>query len=697
MVNEKQKMVLKKKLGLSDFLNFLVPFAIASAQSSTRIRLTTRSRVTQQKHRQHSSTAANYNLLIAVVFILLLFSFYSCTKKTDTTPLDCELFSIKEFNPLVNWKEEEQGKKTISLDYTDAINGFTIPSLRQLENGKFEFEFEIKNNTRKPQQFFYKIYYQNESYKFEEEDSVTHKKMEFAEENFYGSWTEASVTFKQTEAIASDNIFYKISDVFAITGNPRNEERYIKDGINNRWQRNPRMGDYSFLLVVSTREELSAIPESVQQLNKKENEHFLNPYYYFLYGKGKELKKTIACKSATVLKVTAQPNLGGGIYINSTSFSGVIDTSAYCATCGHNSNLYKNAPIQQFINYVDASTKMENIPVLADILSDNYSKMDYNWNRNFYTKEELIPAIIQTSKKPCTTVISDPDKKKISIKNPKTTYGEWKKESVGIITRHGLTYGKYRVKVKLTELLNKNNVWNGLTNAIWLISQGGGEWNYRRNCNKEGYMASYWGGSNDKRVPAVDYSEIDFEILKTPPYCPDNAFPPVFKNTSDDKKNINSWNVQLPDEITNADDKVTVACTNWDMACREPEKFAAGCNPISYKGQTFYTHRWDNTYRALTEKKEENDDELFGSGFYYFEIEWRPTEIIWRIGPQPDKMRVVGYMNDQVTSIPNNQMLLIITQEYHNTKWWPGAPYSQDNLPFPANDIPGEIYELTVE
>lgn len=312
MVNEKQKMVLKKKLGLSDFLNFLVPFAIASAQSSTRIRLTTRSRVTQQKHRQHSSTAANYNLLIAVVFILLLFSFYSCTKKTDTTPLDCELFSIKEFNPLVNWKEEEQGKKTISLDYTDAINGFTIPSLRQLENGKFEFEFEIKNNTRKPQQFFYKIYYQNESYKFEEEDSVTHKKMEFAEENFYGSWTEASVTFKQTEAIASDNIFYKISDVFAITGNPRNEERYIKDGINNRWQRNPRMGDYSFLLVVSTREELSAIPESVQQLNKKENEHFLNPYYYFLYGKGKELKKTIACKSATVLKVTAQPNLGGG-------------------------------------------------------------------------------------------------------------------------------------------------------------------------------------------------------------------------------------------------------------------------------------------------------------------------------------------------------------------------------------------------
>ncbi len=638
-----------------------------------------------------------YKALWISICVLLLSFVFSCGKTPDTTPLDCELFSIKDFNPLVNWNEENKGKKTIPLDYTDAIEGFTIPSIRQLENGKFEFAFDLKNNAGNSQKFFYKLYYQNESYKFAEEDSVTHKKNELAEENFYGSWTEASVTFRQTEVIPSDKEFHKITDAFTITGNPRNEERYIQNGINNRWQRNPRMGDYSFLLVVSSDDDISSIPKSVQQLNVKEREHYLNPYYYFLYGSGKQLKKTIAYKSSSLLKVIAQPNLGGGIYVNEGNFSGDIDKSGFCATCGTDSNLYKNAPIQQFINYVDASTKMDNIPVIADILKDNYSKMDYNWNRSFYTKDELIPTIIQTSKKPCTTVVSDPDRKKISIKNPKTSYGEWKKESVGIVTRHGLTYGKYRVKVKLTELLNKNNVWNGLTNAIWLISQGGGEWNYRRNCNKEGYMATYWGGSNDKRVPAVDYSEIDFEILKTPPYCPDNAFPPVFKRSTDNRKNISNWNVQLPDEIINTDNNVTVACTNWDMACWEPEKFSAGCNTLTYEGQTFYTHRWDNTYRALTEKKEENDDELFGSEYYYFEIDWRPTEIIWRIGPEPDKMRVVGYMNDKVTSIPNNQMLLIITQEYHNTKWWPGAPYSQDNLPFPLNDIPGEIYELTIE
>jgi hypothetical protein len=341
---------------------------------------------------------------------------------------------------------------------------------------------------------------------------------------------------------------------------------------------------------------------------------------------------------------------------------------------------------------------MDNIPVIADILNDNYSKLDYNWNKKFYTKDELIPTILQTSRHPCETVFSDPKEKKIVIKNPKTQYGEWKKESVGIITRHGLTYGKYRVKVKLTQLLNKNNVWNGLTNAIWLITQGGGEWNNRRNCVKDGgYMATYWGGSNDKRIPAIDYTEIDFEILKTPAYCPDNVFPPIYKNGIDNNKNINKWNIPFPEEITNTDGNVTVACTNWDMACHEPKNFSKGCNPIAYQNQVFYSHRWDENYRALTEKKEESDDELFGGDYFYFEIDWRPTEIIWRIGSQPNKMRVVGYMNDTYTSIPNNQMLLIITQEYHNTKWWPGAPYLQDNLPFPLNDIPGEIYDLTIE
>lgn len=640
------------------------------------------------------------------VFLVTLSVLFSCNQNSKETSeiLSCSEFTIQNFSPIANYQKDSSVRKTIFLDYNNANSGFIIPSVKDVANGFFSFEFEIKNNTAASQNLYYKIYYQNESYKFEEFDSLTKAENIYAEENFYGSWENTSNTFKKVAVAAGDN-FHKIEDSFRIVGNPRNEERYFHKGENNRWKRNPRMGNYSFLLVVATESDLKNIPEYIQNINKKNltagqtnKEHFVSPYYFFKYGEGNSLKQTISSVSQTQLKIIAQPNLGGGIYIDDARFNGEIDKSNFCATCGQDSNLYNNAPIQQFINYVDLSTKMDNIPVIADILKDNYSKIDYNWNRAFYTKDELIPTILQTSRQPCSTVFSDPKEKKIVIKNPKTKFGEWKKESVGIITRHGLTYGKYRVKVKLTELLNKNNVWNGLTNAIWLITQGGGEWNYRRSCNKDGgYMASYWGGPNDKRIPNVDYTEIDFEILKTPPYCPDNAFPPVYKNPVDNNKNINSWNIPLPEEITNTDGSITVACTNWDMACHEPKNFGVGCNSIAYQNQTFETHRWDHNYRALTEKKLESDDELFGGDYFYFEIDWRPTEIIWRIGAEPNKMRVVGYMNDQVTSIPNNQMLLIITQEYHNTKWWPGTPYSQDNLPFPLNDIPGEIYDLTIE
>jgi hypothetical protein len=102
-------------------------------------------------------------------------------------------------------------------------------------------------------------------------------------------------------------------------------------------------------------------------------------------------------------------------------------------------------------------------------------------------------------------------------------------------------------------------------------------------------------------------------------------------------------------------------------------------------------------YRAITSKVPEPDDELFGKDYYYFQIHWEPDRIIWRIGPEKDQLRVVGYVDHTITSIPNNQMLLIVSQEFHNTRWWVGSMFSQDNIPFPKHDIMGEIYEVTIE
>jgi hypothetical protein len=648
-------------------------------------------------------------MILSAITGILFFSLPGCSKAPKSVETVSEQFIIRDFDPTANWHIDAEGNKTravncnksVFLDYSNAIEeGFIIPTMNQVKEGQFEFSFSLKNTGREPQKFYYKIYYQDESYKFPEMDETDSTKQNFnAWENFYGSWEDVSLTFRETEEIPPDGEFHPVSDYFRIVGNPRNEKRYYANGKNDRWKRNPRVGDYGFLLVVTTADNLlhNKIPEGVRNISVMENGSFIDPWFYFLYGEGRKLKNTIIQKSPSLLRVIAKPDPGAGIYIANPIFDPAHATKYYCKTCGNNASLYKTASFEQFGHYIDPTTKMNNIPVIADVLKDNYSRMDYNWNRRFFTKEELIGTIPAVSEEPCKTVASDPADHKITIRNPGCEYGKWTKENVGVRSRHGFTYGKWTVKAKLTKLLNRNNLWNGLTNAIWLITQDQAEWNYRRDCNKEGYMANYYGGQQDKRVKTMGYSEIDFEILKTVPYCPSYVLPPAYNNGIDDQDHFWNWNVPFPEEILADDDKIEMCCTNWDMACWEPVDFKDGCQPITYKSQTFWAHRWDKTYRAITEKTPEPDDELFGSPFYYFQIDWEPTEIIWRIGPSKDKLRVVGYVNYTSTSIPNNQMLMIITQEFHNTRWWVGSAYQQDNIPFPKNDIVGEIYEMTIE
>ena len=54
-------------------------------------------------------------------------------------------------------------------------------------------------------------------------------------------------------------------------------------------------------------------------------------------------------------------------------------------------------------------------------------------------------------------------------------------------------------------------------------------------------------------------------------------------------------------------------------------------------------------------------------------------------------------MTDEFSSIPNNQMVMVFTQEWHNQEWWPTAPFKQNFIPYPAKDIVGEILDVEVE
>jgi hypothetical protein len=60
-------------------------------------------------------------------------------------------------------------------------------------------------------------------------------------------------------------------------------------------------------------------------------------------------------------------------------------------------------------------------------------------------------------------------------------------------------------------------------------------------------------------------------------------------------------------------------------------------------------------------------------------------------------MQVVGYMNENITSIPNNQMLAIVTQEFHYSDWWLPEIFEQGLIPFNKKDLEGKIFEIIIE
>ncbi|HXB12575.1 MAG TPA: hypothetical protein VNZ45_11345, partial [Bacteroidia bacterium] len=463
------------------------------------------------------------------------------------------------------------------------------------------------------------------------------------------------------------------------------KDDYHKAIVNNRWQRNPRVGKYSFLLVVTTEKNIleKKIPEYVMNISKKSENNFVNPYYYFLYGDGSSQENEQVLVAPDTLRVIAKPDLGKGIFISTKRMNkDSLNTSSFGQNCNSSRSSFYKAPFEQYASGIDTNLVLDNIPVTADVVNNEYTISDYE--RNTFPEDKRIKTKVKNTDCPCKTVTSDSIAHKIDLINPASPEGKWIKEDVGIVSRNGFVYGKYFIKIKLGKLLNKGHLWNGLTNSIWLIYQNPDSkdetWNNRREA-PSGYIPR--DGPPGQRKKQVNYSEIDFEILKAAHYWPSTSYSKVTKH--------------IPKETVSDSNNIMVTYTNWDLASRDVSRYIVGADSIPFIGKYYDIHRWDNNYRALTGKDAENDDSLFGRDYYYFEIEWKPKEIIWWIGPEKSKMKVIGYMNDSVTSIPNNQMVLAITKEFHYSSWWPHLPMLQELIPFPSKDITAEIYDITIE
>lgn len=633
--------------------------------------------------------------------VLLLFvAFYACDKADD--------MRIFDFNPMINF----DGGDTVCLDMdmkNTVSQGIVLPSARQCDESAFVFSFKAGKGR------FYKIFYQNESYKFANDNVL-------GDENFYGSWEDVNVGFKR---IDSDMVV----DSVRIVGNPRDERRYYgsditdnpfseariqevsnridrdtllhnmvlekiaKNGLsyehqlrldaiwiirermekgdfNNRWKRNPRVGCYSFMLVVCDEDALADIPEYIKNIGKTDdNGKFVNPYGFF---ENNKIKGVDVVVSKRVLKTRAVITPEYGLYLNDS-----ISAESH--------QLYAEALYEQMLSDVSKQFTLRNIPVIQDVVSDEnpYTRARYEENKTRFDSTQLIYNHPIVSNVPGETVKIDEADNSIILINPgNDDINNLRKESTGIRTRVGFTYGKFRGKIKFPVMLNEDNIWNGLTYAFWLIYQNEHEWNNRR-MSQSGYISKNDDSRNPARNPYNFYSEIDIEIVKASKFWPVRYYD-------------NKDEVENAIEIARFNDEVAFCSTNWDLACKDPKHFMSGINKIPYNGKTYESMRWLDTYKALTGKETISND-VFKEDYYFYEIEWRPTEIIWRIGPSPEKMTVVGYMNDEFTSIPNNQMLCIVTQEYHYSDWWPPVLQWQGLIPYNKTDIIGKVFEIVVE
>ncbi len=662
-----------------------------------------------------------YSLLLVVIAL----TFYRCDLLDR--PM---MFSVKNFDPVVNTSTDSR----FVLDLTEALDsGIIIPTVRQIEGGKFRFSFDIKNNTRHNKEFYYKIYYQNASYK-EKESRIGPLSGEveynpLAAENFYGSWQEVTTAFKSTGLINADEKYHTVEDAFRIVGNPRNEKKcYVEhlippteaeiqntieaikeseswfkaeqkkakeEGVDleeqlkasayfvltqtnqkkaevqhHRWKRNPRVGDYEFMLVVVEERTLMEFPGFVKRIDQTNNGTFFNPFYYFIEGEGKYKPNCMALKSDKKLST----------YIE------VSEISSYCESCGYMVNdalgleedsLKKNA---LFTSVKDFSPKVfQNIDTTLSWKDLSVTTLE-SLKQNYTSRQEI--SVSHDAELPANT-FWHPDG---SIELYNSSDSVHLKKDAGLIFRLGMTYGAYTMKLKMTELINEKGVWNGLTSAFWLLTQSGESWNYRRDLKDRGYIPLHKQDENNKERVAQDaFSQISMEVSGKYPYWPKSSY-------------TNNADLEYSEQKVDLN-KLTVDCANWDLAATAPGKFQYGAfmHPSGKGKKAYELHRWDSFAPSINFKKLVKKEKLQQAAFIYLKVIWSPENIKWQWSEDGKQFSTLCEMNSDITSIPNNQMLLVYSQEFKEEERWAPGHLAQEDYPL-FNDLPAfRVYQISVE
>jgi hypothetical protein len=346
-----------------------------------------------------------------------------------------------------------------------------IPNRASKQDEYFEFKFKVTNNLATNGKLSYVIFYQNESYYYSENSW----NVLLSGDNYYGSWGYNEQKDTEGSGFRSISVPFlgtkEIKGLFRITGNSKNDPIYCdpssdfgkwKEGnqpdyLMNRWGAPPRMGNYKFLVVVTSEPNSITLP-FLTDVSKKYNGKYYTPFYWRNCINTNFTKSTAIAESDYCLKIYAKPNL------KATLNPKAIMPSPFTHTSFHT---WDNFLVDQ-------------LPIVQDI--EDYTQLDYNFNKQFGdTISDIVKVRIdyfdenKIDWKQSNPGNAYPDGNgKILISTPPSNCetGEFKREHAGI-NYSTQKYGKFTALIQFPKMYTRNQIWKGINNTFWFANTHG--------------------------------------------------------------------------------------------------------------------------------------------------------------------------------------------------------------------------------
>jgi hypothetical protein len=591
-----------------------------------------------------------------------------------------------------------------------------FPNRNNLNNEFFEFQFNVTNNTG-TSSLSYVIFYQNESYYYSENNW----NVLLSGDNYYGSWGHNERDSSGLRNITVLNGTTRtIKGIFRVRGNPKNNPIYTmgdnswQDDITNDWKMNrwaeqPRMGRYRFLVVVTSNPASITLP-FLKDATVKYNNNYYTPFYWRNCIGTNFTAQTAVAEACYNLKVYAQPDMNAPLRP-----AGHVDNPR---NPPHTliSSAFTNSSFHTWDNF-----QVDQIPLVQNI--ENYTQLDYNFNKQFTAPEDYVKVRIDYFDENNINWASGEvgnaypnGSNKILIATPpsncSTSPPTFKREHAGInYAENGLKYGKFRAKVKFAKMYTPipNKIWTGINNTFWFAPSNGQSQPWAKiNCGSDTihhteFDIEYFPKSNSEFYYHYAYDKSTINGCA-------NAVLKINEQSNSTKQfNIAQWNDKGIEDA-----RVAILYSLYDMHCPNVVNPIplGGSTQIVYQGNTFTISRdlanldtfgrktgGVHSYKMVPNPvtfTETTDDSLFAASYYY-EMEWTPSELIFRRGATLATMEVISYYNGNFSRIPHEYMTWIIAHHQLHVDVCSDFSHIHKFLALPNQPIISEVTEVFIE